>query len=318
MAKKIVEQEYEVDMNENAEIAMEKLPKSMNDSGRINTIDVIEIPCHDLIPFREKHGTDFSAWDETRFEDLKDSIREFGVIEPIIVRNITGEKKLEILAGEHRWKACNALGITKIPARVRPECDDEEAIAIFTLTNIMRRDSTLKDKAYGCWLYTNKTKYQRSGDLEGLKKSGILGEVEEEWSKKNIQRYSKLYTLPAELFHLVEKNSISIKLGVRLANLEESQLQDLGWYKDSIKKASDVEAVIALAQGEIEGLSWSEDSIKKVLEMNQQSKEIKKTSFTYVTQRAKVILKELIPEDSYEDIDSILREALKSYFESQK
>lgn len=318
MARKIIEADYEVDMNENQSVASEKLPSSMNDMGRSNNIDVVEIPCQDLIPFQDKQGNDFSSWDETRFEELKESIREFGVIEPIIVRKKEGESKLEILAGEHRWKACKELDIKKIPARVRPECNDEDAFAIFTLTNIMRRESTLKDKVYGCWLYTEKTKYKRKEEIERLKAEGVITEGDEEWSKKNISRYSKLHKLPNVFFQLLENNVISIQLGVEFAGLDEEQFQDLEWHKDSIKKVSDVKAVLALARGEVAGLSWSDDSIKKVLENNNQIKEPSKKTFTYVTQRAKVILKDRIPPEKYEDIDSILEEALSLYFEWNK
>ena len=75
---------------------------------------------------------------EDKLEELAESIRVQGVVQPIVVRE-TGEAKYEIIAGERRWRAAQRAGLTKIPAIVR-QVDDESAIAMSLIENIQRED----------------------------------------------------------------------------------------------------------------------------------------------------------------------------------
>jgi ParB family chromosome partitioning protein len=76
------------------------------------------------------------AMDAEALEDLANSIRSQGVIQPIVVRNIS-DGRYEIVAGERRWRAAQMAGLTEIPALIR-DIPDEAAVAIALIENIQR------------------------------------------------------------------------------------------------------------------------------------------------------------------------------------
>jgi len=78
-------------------------------------------------------------------EELADSIRAQGVMQPIVVRPI-GVDKYEIIAGERRWRACQLAGLDRIPVLVR-EVPDEAAIAMALIENIQREDLNPMEEA---------------------------------------------------------------------------------------------------------------------------------------------------------------------------
>lgn len=79
-----------------------------------------------------------SVFDTERLEELADSIRHQGVIQPVVVRDL-GAGRFELIAGERRWRAAQLAGIDTVPAIVR-EVADEVAIAMALVENIQRED----------------------------------------------------------------------------------------------------------------------------------------------------------------------------------
>lgn len=317
MAKKIMMQDYAVDMNTDVNVINEKLPP-IQESRMKEMQDFMEIPVERLEMFRNKKIGDFSRWDEAKFEELKESILEHGVIEPITVRAIPDSNRFEILAGEHRWTASRELGLPTVPARVKYNCDDDEAIAIFSLTNVMKRDTTLKDRAFGCWLYTTKTKYKTATRIRELIDQGILSkeEMAEPLSRTQMYRYSKLHELPLDIFELVEKNHVDLKTGARLGLLNEEQQEDLSKYIHFVKSSSLANKVVDLAQNKLDGMTWSDDTLYAILAGKEKVKiEPNKTTLSYASQQAKQVIKEMLPPECYQHSDTILREALKLYME---
>ncbi|HEX2879682.1 MAG TPA: ParB/RepB/Spo0J family partition protein, partial [Polyangiaceae bacterium] len=77
-------------------------------------------------------------FDPTALEELAQSIREHGLIEPLLVRRI-GQDRFEIIAGERRWRAAQIAGLEAIPAVIR-RVPDEAAIAMALIENIQRED----------------------------------------------------------------------------------------------------------------------------------------------------------------------------------
>lgn len=78
------------------------------------------------------------AMDEEALEDLANSIRQQGVIQPIVVRRVIGGR-YEIIAGERRWRASQLAGLTQIPALIK-DIPDEAAVAIALIENIQREN----------------------------------------------------------------------------------------------------------------------------------------------------------------------------------
>lgn len=316
----IMDEDYELDVNEDQNIIEQKFPiNSGSQRKMIEMQDFHQIPLDRLIPYQKKDSGDFSKWKDSDFDELVDSVRTHGVLEPITVRPYiyNGENFFEILAGEHRWKASKALNLPTIPARVRHECDDEEAVAIFTLTNIMKRESSLKDKAFGCWLYATKTKYKTEEKIQDLAKEGVLSveELTTPLSRSQLYRYSKIHELPQELFNLVDSGVLDLKTGARMAQLDNEQREDLSEYYMYIKSKALGNKLVDLATGMIESKVWSIESIEEILLKKAGVDAVKKNSLSYASLQAKQVIKDIMPVELYEKTDDIFREALKLYFE---
>ena len=87
-------------------------------------------------------------FNEESLSELADSIREFGVIQPIIVRKINGDEKYEIIAGERRFRASKQVGLTSIPAIINTNIDDTSSIAMALIENIHRVDLSSIEQAH--------------------------------------------------------------------------------------------------------------------------------------------------------------------------
>ncbi|MBI2892712.1 MAG: ParB/RepB/Spo0J family partition protein [Deltaproteobacteria bacterium] len=101
---------------------------------------VLDCPIEDLRP---QHGQPRKAFDEERLEELTRSIREQGVIQPIIARRLqegrAGDPRYEIIAGERRWRAAQRAGLQQIPVILR-EATTQEAFELALIENLQRED----------------------------------------------------------------------------------------------------------------------------------------------------------------------------------
>ena len=97
--------------------------------------EVVQLYLDDIIPNRFQPREIF---DERALKELAVSIREHGVIQPIIVRSVQNGK-YEIIAGERRYKASALAGLTKIPAIIR-NLDDKESSKVALLENLQRKN----------------------------------------------------------------------------------------------------------------------------------------------------------------------------------
>ena len=79
-------------------------------------------------------------FNEASLTELADSVREFGIIQPIIVRKLNGEEKYEIIAGERRYRAAKQVGLTSVPVIINTNIDDTSSLAMALIENIHRED----------------------------------------------------------------------------------------------------------------------------------------------------------------------------------
>ncbi len=98
--------------------------------------DVFKCALERIVPNR---GQPRRHFDEQALEELAQSIREHGLIEPLVVRRIGGQDKFEIVAGERRWRASQRAGLREVMVVVR-EIDDKEAFEIALIENVQRED----------------------------------------------------------------------------------------------------------------------------------------------------------------------------------
>lgn len=103
-----------------------------------------DLPIDSLLPGKYQPRT---RMDESALAELAESIREQGVLQPILVRPV-GDARYEIIAGERRWRASQLAGLTHVPVLVRA-IPDESALAMALIENIQREDLNALEEANG-------------------------------------------------------------------------------------------------------------------------------------------------------------------------
>lgn len=95
-----------------------------------------QLPVEFLQPGRYQPRVHF---DEQALNELSDSIKSQGLIQPLVVRKVAGNKKYEIIAGERRWRAAQKAGLAEVPVVIK-NIDDTAALAMALIENVQRQD----------------------------------------------------------------------------------------------------------------------------------------------------------------------------------
>jgi ParB family chromosome partitioning protein len=147
---------------------------------------------------------------EENLQELAESIRAQGVIQPIIVRKIT-ERSYEIIAGERRWRAAQLAGLTEIPAVVR-ELTDQPALAVALIENIQRQDLNALEEAVAL---------QRLMEEFKLTQEAIATAVGK--SRAAVANALRLLKLNPDVKELLQKNSLEMGHARALLSLTDTQ-----------------------------------------------------------------------------------------------
>ena len=137
-------------------------------------------------------------FNEESLKELTDSIRERGVIQPIIVRRSKDETdKYEIIAGERRWLASQNAGLHEVPI-VEIEADDLKSLELAIVENVQRKDLNPIEEAKGYERLINEFYYDQE------KVSKFIGK-----SRSHIANSLRLLSLPSEVVSLIERGKLS-------------------------------------------------------------------------------------------------------------
>ena len=137
-------------------------------------------------------------FDENNLEDLTNSIKERGMIQPIIVRKSNNENsKFEIIAGERRWMAAQRAGLHTVPVVVT-EADDLKSLEFAIVENVQRHDLNPLEEAQGYKRLIDEFSYDQE------KVSKFIGK-----SRSHITNTLRLLTLPKEIINLIENQHLS-------------------------------------------------------------------------------------------------------------
>ena len=138
------------------------------------------------------------VFNKESLEELTSSIRENGVIQPIIVRPIKNlQNKFEIIAGERRWLASQRAGLHEIPAVIL-DVDDEKSLEFAIVENVQRKDLNAIEEAQGYQRLTEEFSYNQE------KLAKFVGK-----SRSYITNSLRLLELPKEVISFVENEKIS-------------------------------------------------------------------------------------------------------------
>jgi len=167
-----------------------------------------QLPTSDLIPNKFQPRKIF---DESSLEDLTNSIKERGIIQPIIVRKSKDDNsKFEIIAGERRWLAAQKAGVHNVPV-VITEADDLKSLEFAIVENVQRHDLNALEEAQG---------YKRlidEFDYDQEKVSKFIGK-----SRSYITNALRLLSLPIEILKFIEERKITSGHAKILVGLDNS------------------------------------------------------------------------------------------------
>ena len=173
-------------------------------SSTINEIPLDEIEANPNQPRRE--------FDEGSLQELSNSIRELGIVQPITVRQ-TAVRKYQIVAGERRWRASQMAGLATIPAYIRT-IDDENVMEMALVENIQREDLNAIDIALA---------YAHLLDQEGMTQEKVADRVGK--SRVAVANYLRLLKLPAQVQMALQKKTIDMGHARALLSLDSPSQQ---------------------------------------------------------------------------------------------
>lgn len=152
---------------------------------------------------------------EEQLQELVDSIREHGVIQPLIVRPVAdSEEQLELIAGERRWRACQRIGgLTKVPVIIR-EASDRDVLEMALIENLQREDLGPIEEAEA---------YVRLSKDFGMRQEDIAKRVGK--SRATVANAMRLIELDAEVQTHLAQGRISVGHAKVLLGLKESAEQ---------------------------------------------------------------------------------------------
>ena len=222
-------------------IEEDKMTPNFNFKGFISEGNQLkQVPLDMLVPY---HNHKFKLYEGERLEDMVNSIKDNGVLTPIIVRNMGGEH-YEILAGHNRTNAARLAGLSVIPAIVKENLSDDEAEMYVIETNVMQRgfnDLSISERAAvvaarhsamfdedkrraierELTILNGDTPVDEVEEPENGEKKSKLAAVGENYglSKDSVARLIRINTLDDQLKTFIDEGDVSVRAGVNLSYL---------------------------------------------------------------------------------------------------
>lgn len=184
---------------------------------------VVEIAIDQLYSF---HSHPFRVLDDEKMQETVESVREHGIISPLLVRP-GKESGYEIISGHRRKRACELLGFKTVPCFIRKMTDEEATVAMVD-SNIQREELLYSEKAYAYKMKLDaidrvKGRPKKEGqvvpDYLGRKSTEVAAEGSGE-SYKQVERYIRLTFLIKPLLDYIDEKRIAFGAGVELSYLE--------------------------------------------------------------------------------------------------
>lgn len=199
---------------------------STQGSSTINEVPISQIEANPNQPRRE--------FDQVALEELANSIKQLGLVQPITLRQID-DNKYQIVAGERRWRASQLAGLTAIPAYIRT-IKDENVMELALVENIQREDLNAIEIALA---------YEHLQEKSGMTQEKVAERVGK--SRAAVTNYLRLLKLPAQVQMALQKKDIDMGHARALLSLDSPSLQ-LKLFHEVIKNNYSVRKVEELCQ----------------------------------------------------------------------
>ena len=207
----------------------------------INKVSISELQSNKLQPRK--------IFDEDSLQDLTNSIKERGIIQPIIVRKSTNNNsKYEIIAGERRWLAAQKAGLHEVPVVVT-YADDLKSLEFAIVENVQRNDLNVVEEARGYERLIKEFSY----DQEKVAK--FIGK-----SRSHIANFIRLLTLPEAVLKLIETKELTAGHAKILVGLQNSEI--------IAKKIVDKKFSVRQAENFVKIFKKNKHTIRRVKDIN--------------------------------------------------
>jgi ParB family chromosome partitioning protein len=185
------------------------LSDSMAQNAAVDGVDFLEIDIDLIEPNPEQPRTHF---DEARLEELAQSIRANGLVQPLLVRRVQGGR-YQLVAGERRWRASQRAGLRKVSAVIR-EITNEQLLPLALIENIQRQELNPVEEAVA---------YQKLMLDYGLTQDELARQVGKD--RSSIANYLRLLKLPPDIQRMLEDGRLSMGHARALLGLEAEPAQ---------------------------------------------------------------------------------------------
>ena len=284
--------------------------------GKPEVGSISQIAIGELFPFKDHP---FLPYTEERMQEMVESVKEYGIMSPIIARP-RKEGGYEIISGHNRVEACERAGIGTVPAIIR-EMDDDTAIILMVDSNLRQREKlrpSEKAKAYQMKLEalkrqgarTDLTCGQLGHKLPGKKTREKVAEGTDD-SPRQVQRYIRLNSLIPALQDAVDEGRLAFNPAVEVSYLDEAdqeivqEIMDREEISPSLSQAQKlrklsaeekidddkIEAVMTVEKPMYETITFRRSTVEKYFPAGTTGKEIERTIIrlleSYARQREK-------------------------------
>lgn len=293
---------------------------------------VKQIPVEQLIPY---HNHQYTLYEGERRDDMVESIREHGVMTPIICRPHPDEDKVgmyEILIGHNRWNCSRLAGLEYVPGIIKENLSDEDAQTYVDESNLLQRGfnelkiseqaRVISQRYFEMFSQGKRNDIineirMLSGDAPLEKKSNSREKVGEEYglSRNTIARLVRISNLIDNIKQWIDDKSISVRAGVELSYLDEdaqSLLYDFNSnedgtmkYKISEAQAKDLRILYDDCKKAEDKLNTTMISRVLVVKKKKPDKKISVKPDTYL---------KYFKDKNADEVQEILEQALQQYF----
>src|SRR5918997_1170057 len=181
----------------------------LSDKPATTSEEMIELDVDLIEPNNFQPRTTF---DEERLEQLAQSIRANGIIQPLLVRR-TSTEKYQLVAGERRWRAAQRAGLHRVPCVIK-EIPEDKMLELALIENIQRQELNAIEEAHA---------YKRLIETLGLTQEMVAQRVGRD--RTFITNYIRLLRLPEEIQRMVEQEKISMGHARALLGVDDADIQ---------------------------------------------------------------------------------------------
>ena len=232
-------------------------------------VQIQSLPLSDLVPFLNHHP--FRVVDDDRMMETVESVREYGVLSPIIVRPLS-DGTYEIVSGHRRKRACELAGIDEIPAIIR-DLDDDEATIIMVDSNLQRENILPSERAKAYQMKMDALRHQGMRPVETpetsrqvvgkLESAEIIGQSTGE-SGRQVQRFIRLNELSQPLMDKVDHGELAFTPAVELSFLNPQEQEWVFTALEETQQTPSLSQAQRIKQESKAG-TLTEEGVKKII-----------------------------------------------------